>query len=176
MPNDRILICRIEPHQGEITFQRQVNCTTVITIGQHPTMTQLCIGIISSTGGKGHIIDPCQRDIVAVITRRKQPTMTQLCIRISNVSFGLPAAGREVLNAVFLYHGVQAGLDMAIVNAEKLERYAAIPEAERLLAEDLLFDRGDDPIAAFANHFRDRPPTAGKDELAAMPLDERLAH
>ena len=95
---------------------------------------------------------------------------------ISNVSFGLPPAGREVLNAVFLYHSVQAGLDMAIVNAEKLERYAAIPEAERLLAEDLLFDRGDDPIAAFANHFRDRPPTAGKDELAAMPLDERLAH
>ena len=46
---------------------------------------------------------------------------------MSNVSFGLPPAGREVLNAVFLYHCVQAGLDMAIVNSEKLERYASIP-------------------------------------------------
>ena len=45
---------------------------------------------------------------------------------ISNVSFGLPPAGREVLNSVFLYHCVKAGLDMAIVNSEKLERYATI--------------------------------------------------
>ena len=44
-----------------------------------------------------------------------------------NVSFGLPAAGREVLNSVFLYHCVQAGLDLAIVNSEKLERYAVDP-------------------------------------------------
>ena len=43
---------------------------------------------------------------------------------ISNVSFGLPPAGREVLNSVFLYHCTKAGLDFAIVNAEKLERYA----------------------------------------------------
>src|SRR5437762_3088691 len=52
---------------------------------------------------------------------------------ISNVSFGLPEAGREVLNAVFLYHCVKAGLDMAIVNSEKIERYASIPEVERRL-------------------------------------------
>ncbi len=67
---------------------------------------------------------------------------------VSNVSFGLPPAGREVLNSVFLYHCVQAGLDMAIVNSEKLERYASIPEEERRLAEDLIWWRGDDPIAA----------------------------
>src|SRR6185437_8353278 len=49
---------------------------------------------------------------------------------ISNVSFGLPEAGREVLNSVMLYHSVQAGLDLAIVNSEKLERYPLIPEEE----------------------------------------------
>src|SRR5881628_2123789 len=54
---------------------------------------------------------------------------------ISNVSFGLPPAGREVLNAVFLYHCTKAGLDYAIVNTERLERYPSIPEAERRLAE-----------------------------------------
>ncbi|HEY7546251.1 MAG TPA: homocysteine S-methyltransferase family protein, partial [Blastocatellia bacterium] len=62
---------------------------------------------------------------------------------ISNVSFGLPDAGREVLNSVFLYHCTKAGLDFAIVNSEKLERYASIPEEERHLAEDLLWNRGD---------------------------------
>ena len=59
---------------------------------------------------------------------------------ISNVSFGLPAAAREVVNSVFLYHCTKAGLDLAIVNAEKLERFASIPEAERRMAENLLFN------------------------------------
>ncbi len=61
---------------------------------------------------------------------------------ISNVSFGLPESGREVLNSVFLYHCVKAGLDLAIVNSEKVMRYPSIPEEERRLAEDLLYNRG----------------------------------
>ena len=94
---------------------------------------------------------------------------------ISNVSFGLPAAGREVLNSVFLYHCVQAGLDMAIVNSEGMERYASIPDDERKLAEDLIWSRGDDPVAAFADHFRDKAPKATSEERLNLPLDERLA-
>ena len=94
---------------------------------------------------------------------------------ISNVSFGLPAAGREVLNSVFLYHCVQAGLDMAIVNSEGMERYASIPEEERKLAEDLIWPKGDDPVAAFADHFRDKAPKATSEERKNLPLDERLA-
>jgi 5-methyltetrahydrofolate--homocysteine methyltransferase len=92
---------------------------------------------------------------------------------ISNVSFGLPPAGREVLNSVFLYHCTKAGLDYAIVNTERLERYPSIPEEERRLAEDLIHMRGDDPVAAFAAHFRERraAPTAA----STLSLDERLA-
>ena len=91
---------------------------------------------------------------------------------ISNVSFGLPTAGREVLNSVFLYHCTQAGLDMALVNSEKLERYPSLPEEERRLSEDLLFNRGADPIAPFAAHFRERKAPARATE--SLPLDERL--
>ena len=94
---------------------------------------------------------------------------------ISNVSFGLPAAGREVLNSVFLYHCVQAGLDMAIVNSEGMERYASIPEEERKLAENLIWYQGDDPVAAFADHFREKAPKATSEERKNLPLDERLA-
>src|SRR5438132_1161973 len=92
---------------------------------------------------------------------------------VSNVSFGLPTAGREVLNSVFLYHATKAGLDYAIVNTERLERYPSIPEEERRLAEDLVFGRGADPVAAFAGYFRERkkaPPAA-----STLSLDERLA-
>ena len=94
---------------------------------------------------------------------------------ISNVSFGLPSAGREVLNSVFLYHCVQAGLDMAIVNSEGMERYASIPDDERKLAEDLIWYRGEDPVAAFADHFREKAPKATSEERLNLPLDERLA-
>jgi 5-methyltetrahydrofolate--homocysteine methyltransferase len=94
---------------------------------------------------------------------------------ISNVSFGLPEAGREVLNSVMLYHCVQAGLDLAIVNSEKLERYPSIPEEERRLAEDLIWWRGEDPIAAFAAYFRARKTKPSVEQRASLPLDERLA-
>ncbi|HKD17138.1 MAG TPA: dihydropteroate synthase, partial [Thermoanaerobaculia bacterium] len=93
---------------------------------------------------------------------------------ISNVSFGLPEAGREVLNSVFLYHATRAGLDLAIVNSEKIVRYPSIPDEEKRLAEDLLYNRGADPVAAFAEHFKKKgaAPKA-KAARAGTPL-ERL--
>ena len=100
---------------------------------------------------------------------------TKTILGISNVSFGLPPAGREVFNSVFLYHCVQAGLDMAIVNSEMMQRYTSIPEEERQLSEDLIWHRGDDPVAAFAAHFRDKAPKSTTEERRSLPLDERLA-
>ena len=100
---------------------------------------------------------------------------TKTILGISNVSFGLPPAGREVFNSVFLYHCVQAGLDMAIVNSEMMQRYTSIPEEERELSEDLIWNRGGDPVAAFAAHFRDKAPKSTTEERRNLPLDERLA-
>ncbi len=105
---------------------------------------------------------------------KEQLPRARTILGISNVSFGLPDAGREVLNSVFLYHATKAGLDLAIVNSEKLERYASIPEHERRLAEDLLWNRTDDPVAAFAAHFRVAASRAKK-SASDLPLDERLA-
>ena len=97
---------------------------------------------------------------------------TKTVLGISNVSFGLPTAGREVLNSVFLYHCVQAGLDLAIVNSEKLHRYASISDQEKKLSDDLLWNRGADPIAAFAAHFREKKSTV--EVKVKRPLIERL--
>lgn len=94
---------------------------------------------------------------------------------ISNVSFGLPSSGREVVNSVFLYHCTKAGLDMAIVNSEKLERYASIPEEEKKLAEDVLFHTTDEAVAKFADHFRGQSSRSKKD-VSTLSLDERLAN
>jgi 5-methyltetrahydrofolate--homocysteine methyltransferase len=99
---------------------------------------------------------------------------TRTILGISNVSFGLPEAGREVLNSVFLYHATKAGLDLAIVNTEKIVRYPSIPEEERRLSEDLIWNRGKDPVAAFAAYFKAKGAAPKvKLERAGTPL-ERL--
>ena len=95
---------------------------------------------------------------------------------ISNVSFGLPPAGREVLNSVFLYHCVKAGLSMAIVNSERMERYASIPEEERALSENLIWQRTADPIAEFTEFYRGKKVAVeGQSPLLELPIPERLA-
>ncbi|MDU5140705.1 MAG: methionine synthase [Paenibacillus dendritiformis] len=98
----------------------------------------------------------------------------QTMLGISNISFGLPEAGREVLNSVFLYECTKAGLDYAIVNTEKLERYASIPEHERKLSEALLYDTNDETLAEFVAAFRNRT-VEKKVKTNDLPLEERLA-
>lgn len=93
---------------------------------------------------------------------------------VSNVSFGLPPVGREVLNAVFLYHCTQAGLDYAIVNTEKLERYASIPEEEKQLSDELLFHTNDETLAKFTAFYRGKK-SEEKKETTNLSLEERLA-
>ncbi len=93
---------------------------------------------------------------------------------ISNVSFGLPPAAREVVNAVFLYHATLAGLDLAIVNPERLERYPSIPAADRRLAERVLFETDQEAVAEITARFRGERPSARRPE-ERLGLDERLA-
>src|SRR5438067_69620 len=79
---------------------------------------------------------------------------------ISNVSFGLPPGAREVVNSVFLYYCTIAGLDLAIVNTEKIERFASILAEERELAENLLFSHPPKSVPADhrnASLLRDAP-------------------
>ncbi|WP_085505304.1 methionine synthase [Thalassobacillus devorans] len=99
----------------------------------------------------------------------------QTVLGVSNVSFGLPPVGREVLNAVYLYHCTKAGLDYAIVNTEKLERYASIPEEEIEQANQLLFDTNDKTLAEFTAFYRGKKKET-KVPTETMTLAERLAH
>lgn len=100
---------------------------------------------------------------------------------ISNVSFGLNPAARQVLNSVFLHECVQAGLDSAIVPAARILPIARIPEEQRQVAEDLIYDRRRedyDPLTRFLELFEGVTTAANKEaraaELAALPVSERL--
>ncbi|GAA0374123.1 methionine synthase [Microbispora corallina] len=112
--------------------------------------------------------------------KRRYPGV-QTTLGLSNVSFGLNPAARMVLNSVFLNECVNAGLDSAIVHASKILPMARIPDEQRQVALDLVYDRrrdGYDPLQRFMELFEGVDAAsmkAGKAaELAGLPLWERL--
>jgi 5-methyltetrahydrofolate--homocysteine methyltransferase len=66
---------------------------------------------------------------------------------LSNVSFGLPAGARKVVNSVFLYHAIKVGLDTVIINARDIIPYPEIDAEQRKLAEDLIFNKHPNALA-----------------------------
>src|SRR2546423_13509281 len=72
---------------------------------------------------------------------------------VSNVSFGVSPGARAVLNSVFLHHCVEAGLDLAMVNPNHITPYGEISDQERELADDLVYNRREDPLERFIAHF-----------------------
>jgi 5-methyltetrahydrofolate--homocysteine methyltransferase len=77
---------------------------------------------------------------------------------VSNVSFGVSPGARAVLNSVFLHHCVDAGLDLAMVNPNHITPYSEIPDEERGLADDLVFNRREDALEKFIEHFESKGP------------------
>ena len=112
----------------------------------------------------------------------------QTTLGLSNVSFGLNPAARQVLNSVFLHECVRAGLDSAIVHASKILPMSKIPDEQREVALDLVYDRrraeqgeseeGYDPLQRFLQLFEGVSTQSSRasraEELAALPLSERL--
>ncbi|MET9021107.1 methionine synthase [Actinopolymorpha sp. NPDC004070] len=121
-------------------------------------------------------------ETIEAIRRLKQAHPdVQTVLGLSNISFGLNPAARQVLNSVFLHECVQAGLDAAIVHASKILPIARIPEEHREVALDLVYDRrreGYDPLTRLLELFAGVKTSDTKEsraqELAALPLGERL--
>lgn len=105
---------------------------------------------------------------------------------ISNLSFSFRGNNyiREAMHAVFLYHAIQAGMDMAIVNPASSVTYADIPPELTTCIEDVIFNRRPDAterlIAAAENLKEEQSPAAGQPSAAdprdAMTVDERLEY
>jgi 5-methyltetrahydrofolate--homocysteine methyltransferase len=96
---------------------------------------------------------------------------------VSNVSFGVSPPARAVLNSVFLHHCVEAGLDLAMVNPNHITPYMEIPEEERKLTDDLVFNRSDDALERFIAHFEEKgeqTEEAAGDPTEGMEPEEAL--
>ncbi|MCZ4118241.1 methionine synthase [Streptomyces sp. H39-S7] len=119
--------------------------------------------------------------IEAIRELKRRHPLVQTTLGLSNISFGLNPAARVTLNSVFLNECVEAGLDSAIVHASKILPIARLSEEQRDVALDLIYDRrseGYDPLQKYLELFEGvdmKSVKAGRaEELAALPLDERL--
>src|SRR6476660_1540034 len=86
---------------------------------------------------------------------------------VSNVSFGVGQPARAVLNSVFPHHCVEAGLDLAMVNPNHITPYGEIPDGERELADDLVWNRREDALERFITHFESKGEQAEEEVEAA---------
>ncbi|MGI8580157.1 MAG: homocysteine S-methyltransferase family protein [Solirubrobacteraceae bacterium] len=96
---------------------------------------------------------------------------------VSNVSFGVGQPARAVLNSVFLHHCVEAGLDLAMVNPNHITPYGEISADERDLADDLVFNKREDALERYINHFESKGPeeaAEAADPTAGMEPEEAL--
>ncbi|MFE9324909.1 methionine synthase [Nocardia sp. NPDC052278] len=145
--------------------------------------SDIIIDTLTFTLGTGQ--EESRRDGVETIEairllKQKHPEV-QTTLGLSNISFGLNPAARQVLNSVFMHECVQAGLDSAIVHASKILPIARIPEEQRETALDLVYDRrrdGYDPLQKLMSLFEGVSASSSRasraEELAALPLFERL--
>lgn len=119
--------------------------------------------------------------IEAIRELKKRHPRVHFTLGVSNISFGLNPAARQVLNSVFLHECTEAGLDTAIVHASKILPMARIPDEQRETALDLVYDRrreGYDPLQKLMELFEGVSAASAREsraqELAALPLFERL--
>ena len=102
---------------------------------------------------------------------------------VSNVSFSFRGNNpvREAIHSVFLYHAIQQGMDMGIVNAGQLAVYDDLPEELRECVEDVVLNRRDDAterLLDIADNYRGDGVQAKKadDEWRKLPVAKRLEH
>ncbi|AUG80692.1 methionine synthase [Kitasatospora sp. MMS16-BH015] len=139
-----------------------------------------CLAFTLGTGQEESRRDGIET-IEAIRELKRRHPRVQTTLGLSNISFGLSPAARQVINSVFLNECVEAGLDSAIVHASKILPMARIPEEQREVALDLVYDRrreGYDPLQRLLQLFEGvsmASSAASKaQELAALPLEERL--
>jgi len=139
-----------------------------------------CLTFPISTGQEETRRDAIETIAAIAELKRRHPAV-QTTLGVSNVSFGLKPVARAVLNSVFLAECVRAGLDSAIVHAARIMPIARIPDEQRQVALDLVYDRrreGYDPLARLLELFEGVDASELKAsraaELAGLPLWERL--
>ncbi len=166
-PEDKLRICK---RMYEIATQEY---------GLPPDALIFDVNVFPITTGQEELRDEAWWTIEGVRLVKEHLPGALTSLGVSNLSFGVAPHARAALNSVFLYHAVRAGLDMAMVNPQHTTPYAEIAAADRELCEDLIFNRREDALARFIEHFETRgeartTETEKADPTEGMTTDEKI--
>ncbi len=115
----------------------------------------------------------------AVERIKKELPNVKTILGVSNISFGLDAYPRRVLNSVFMHEAVDHGLDMAIVNYTKIYPLYKIPQEEVDLARKLIFRDASagDPLQVYMAHFagmKGKPAASTTAHVDTLSVEDKL--
>jgi very-short-patch-repair endonuclease len=119
--------------------------------------------------GDEEFVDSAIETIEGIRLIKKELPGVMASLGVSNLSFGFAPQARPPLNSIMLYHCVQAGMDMAIINPAHVTAYADIPAEEKELCEDLLFNRRKDALQRYIEHYEN--VTATSESTLADPTE-----
>ncbi|SHJ69602.1 methionine synthase (B12-dependent) [Malonomonas rubra DSM 5091] len=147
-----------------------------LAVEKHGLRAQdILFDLLTFTVGSGDekMRDAAIQTLDAIKQVKKELPGVGFTLGVSNISFGLRPAARKVLNSVFLHEAVAAGLNTAIVDAAKVLPYVAISDEDRQLCLDLLFNRSDDALMNFIEHFEQAVEESDEEESDTL-LEEQL--
>jgi 5-methyltetrahydrofolate--homocysteine methyltransferase len=145
--------------------------------GLHPSDLFLDPLTFTLASGDAGLADAGVETLAALPLVKQSMPQSHTLLGVSNISYGLHPAARRIVNAVFLYHAVQNGLDAAIFHAGRVLPLHRIDAAEIALAEGLIFNRrqgGREPLRAILEHFQGRKPENPKEKAMESSPEERL--
>ena len=137
----------------KLAIARRITDITMTDFGMSPEDLIFDTLTFPLTTGQEELRNDAVETLEGIRLIKQQIPGAMTALGISNVSFGVGAAARGVLNSVFLYHAVKAGLDMAIVNPAHITPYFEIPDEQRKIAEDLIFNSDEDALPRFIQFF-----------------------
>ena len=111
--------------------------------------------------GEAEFLDAGKNTLEGIKLVKEKLPCSYTVLGLSNISFGLTPYARKILNSVFLYHAVKAGLDCAIVNAKEIIPYGEIDEKEKKLVEDLIFNKQPNALSDLIIHIEKTGTQAG---------------
>lgn len=128
--------------------------------------------------GAGDMADSAIETMNGIRTIKAELPGVLCSLGVSNVSFGLSPAARAAINSVFLYHCVEAGLDMALVHPKDITPYAEIDPEVRALCDDLIFNRTPEALPKLIAHFENVKATEStkviEDPTAGMTVEQKI--
>ncbi|NJN65535.1 MAG: methionine synthase [Chloroflexaceae bacterium] len=167
-PEDKLRICR---RIYEIATQEY---------GLPPEALIFDVNTFPITTGQEELRDEARWTIEGIRLVKDYLPGALTSLGVSNLSFGVAPHARAALNSVFLYHAVQAGLDMAMVNPQHITPYAEIPQTERELCEALIWNHHDEALARFIEYYetvdetRRHTQSEKADPMEGMTVDQKI--